>query len=152
MEQGNTKAGTAGKWNARVREWWAVPDRKKQGERFGLGVGLALAVMAAVALYRGLEARTEVLALISAALLGLALVLPDLLYPPAWLVETAFKLTTKALLFVLLILTFYLVFTPLGILLRIIAPDPMKRKWEPDAATYWSERKPRDPTHAEKQF
>jgi hypothetical protein len=34
---------------------------------------------------------------------------------------------------------FYLVITPLGLLLRLFGYDPMKRKFEPAAKTYWIE-------------
>ena len=36
---------------------------------------------------------------------------------------------------------FYLVFTPVGLLLRCFGYDPLERKFEPEAATYWVPRK-----------
>jgi hypothetical protein len=40
---------------------------------------------------------------------------------------------------ILLGLVFYLVFTPMGILMRLTGRDPMRRKWEKSAPTYWIE-------------
>jgi hypothetical protein len=94
----------------------------------------------------------EVLAVISAALLAVSLVLPDLLYPPAWLLETMIKLITRAMLLVALVMIFYLVFAPVGIALRLLGKDPLERRLLPEVSSYWSERKPRDPSRAEKQF
>jgi hypothetical protein len=132
--------------------WWETPDRARQGERFGLGVAVATAVMSALALYRGNESRMEALALISASLLSLALVLPDVLFVPAWALEELFKLSTRALMYVLLAVIFLLVFTPVGIALRLLGKDPLDRKLDPGASSYWIERQPKDPKRVERQF
>ncbi len=94
----------------------------------------------------------EELSMVSAALLATALVYPDALYPVAWLLEEAFKLVTKTLLYVMLVVIFYLVFAPVGIVLRLLGKDPLLQKLDPEADTYWIERKPRDPSRVEKQF
>lgn len=50
--------------------------------------------------------------------------------------------------YVVLAALFYLVFTPLGLFFRLIGRDPLHRRFEPEAATYWISRKtakkPRD--------
>jgi hypothetical protein len=138
-------------WNM-ARDAWRSEEWKKQGERFGLGVALALSVTSAISMYRGLMGRMETLALISAVLLGLALVLPRTLYPAAWLLETAFKTVTKATMYLLLVLIFYLVFSPAGIVLRILGKDILHQKSDPSAPSYWTPKKPTDARRAEKQF
>ncbi|MEM1084356.1 MAG: SxtJ family membrane protein [Verrucomicrobiota bacterium] len=40
---------------------------------------------------------------------------------------------------------FYLIFTPIGLLVRLIGHDPMRRKLEPDAETYWIKRPDGEP-------
>lgn len=139
-------------WVEKARRAWQQDSWKKNGERFGIGLAAAMAVMSAVAMYRGHMARVEVLQVCSVVLLSLALVAPRLLYPAAWLLETAFKTVTKTLMYVLLVLVFYLVFAPVGIALRILGKDPMQRKIDPAAESYWSERKPLDPKRTERQF
>jgi len=53
----------------------------------------------------------------------------------------------------LLGITFYLVITPVGLLLRILGRDPMSRKPDPSAATYWVEHRPdRDPSRYFRQL
>ena len=37
----------------------------------------------------------------------------------------------------LLIAAYYLVFTPVGLLMRLLGRDPMKRRPDPQATTYW---------------
>jgi len=43
---------------------------------------------------------------------------------------------------VLLGLVYYLVLTPIALALRIVGHDPLTRKFEPGATTYWSARPP----------
>ena len=39
----------------------------------------------------------------------------------------------------ILAVTFYLVLTPMGWLMRLLRRDPMRRKLQPEATTYWTE-------------
>jgi Kef-type K+ transport system membrane component KefB len=41
---------------------------------------------------------------------------------------------------VILALVYYLVVTPIGLLLRLLGKDPMTRRLDPKAKTYWIER------------
>lgn len=52
-------------------------------------------------------------------------------YPIGWVVSH-----------VLLGAIYYLVFTPVGLLLRLFGKDPMTRRLEPTAASYWIEHRP----------
>jgi hypothetical protein len=47
---------------------------------------------------------------------------------------------------VLLALIYYGMVTPIGLLMRGLGHDPMGRAFDPDAKTYWVERKPVDDT------
>lgn len=132
--------------------WWRREERAAQGQRFGIGLALALALLSGVSMLRGLMERTETLALASAILLALALLTPRLLAPPSWALEELFKLFTKFLMYFLLVLVFYLIFSPAGIILRVLRKDPLLQKIDPHLKTYWMERKPKDPKRAEKQF
>lgn len=40
----------------------------------------------------------------------------------------------------ILAVVYYLVFTPVGLLMRVLGYDPMQRNFEPEAGTYWKER------------
>jgi hypothetical protein len=42
----------------------------------------------------------------------------------------------------LLLATFYLVLTPIGVVMRLVGHDPLERKFRPEAATYWMEHDP----------
>ncbi len=125
---------------------------KDHGQRFGIGLGLALSVLSGLSMLRGEVQRMDALAMLSAALLAAAFLVPAVLYPFAWVLESLFKAVTRALLHLLLVLVFMLVFAPVGIVLRILGKDPLERKIVQDAESYWIERRPRDPERAEKQY
>jgi len=72
---------------------------------------------------------------------GAALIGSGALYPPALRYPFAiWSAAGKALGWVnsrlMLALLFYLVVTPMGLLMRLVRRDPMARKFEPGAATY----------------
>ena len=55
--------------------------------------------------------------------------------------------------YVILIFLFYGVITPVGLILRLVGRDPLRRKFEPDAPTYWvSPRERRSKEDYFKQF
>jgi hypothetical protein len=55
---------------------------------------------------------------------------------------------------VVLALVYYLVFVPIGLLMRVFGYDPMKRGFDPEAATYWIARDPKasEPKRYFRQF
>ena len=134
------------------RSGFSDPANLKRGQSLGLGLGLALAVTAVIAVSRGRMERMQAAAVASAVLLSLGLILPGLLYAPARVLEEAFKLASRATMYALLALVFYLVFAPVGIALRLLGRDPLQRRLDPSAKSYWQDRKPNPPERAEKQF
>ncbi|TVQ63129.1 MAG: hypothetical protein EA378_02225 [Phycisphaerales bacterium] len=104
---------------------------------FGVALGLAL----------GLGVGLGWLALMMTGGLGLAASLVFLLIPPVrrpmyvgWMLATvpASWLISHALLAAV----YYLVLTPIGLVMRAIGRDPLERAIRPDAPTYWVERAP----------
>jgi hypothetical protein len=85
--------------------------------------------------------------------------LPGLLFPTAlkpvyriWLIFAAGMAWFNTRL--ILGLTFFLVFTPVGIVLKLLGKDLIKEKWDRQATSYWIERtdEPFDPSRYEKQY
>ncbi len=79
----------------------------------------------------------------------LALVIPSIgLVVPGFLKGTYLVSAYAALpiglvvSYVVLAVIYYLVLTPIGLLLRIRGYDPLDRSFEPGADTYWIEREP----------
>jgi hypothetical protein len=135
-----------------IKNWWKNPQAPEQGRKFGYGLGTALAFLAILAMYRGNPSKMETLALCSAVLWAFALVMPKLLYLPAWLIEETVKLVFKITMYLMLFAVFYFVFAPVGIMIRVLRKDPMDAKFDTGAETFWIKRVQRDPSHIEKQF
>jgi hypothetical protein len=52
--------------------------------------------------------------------------------------------------YALLSLMYYLVLTPIGLLMRLLGHDPMQRRWDRTAKSYWTPRKAEE--NAERYF
>jgi hypothetical protein len=53
---------------------------------------------------------------------------------------------------IILAVIFYLLFTPVAIIMRLLGKDPMRRKLEPASGTYRISRQPRAGSHMSRQF
>jgi hypothetical protein len=123
--------------------------------KFGIVFGLVLAAVALVSLWRGREQLVAPLLTGSALLVLLALVKPLLLTP---LYGVMLRIAGYMGWFntrLILVIVYYLVFTPVAVLYRLMGKDPLSRSFDRDAATYWRKKDPgeRDErTHFEKQY
>ena len=109
-----------------------------QGRRFGLTVGGAFLVFAAIAWWRGHPTTTSVLGALGCVLSVAGLVIPTLLGPieRAWmqLAHLISKVTTPIVMGVM----YLLVLTPVGLLRRTLGGNPMVH--EPEGGSYWKSR------------
>jgi hypothetical protein len=117
-----------------------VPARltAAQGRRFGLTVGAAFLVFAAIAWWRGHPTTTAVLGALGGTLSLAGLVIPTLLGPVerAWmrLAHLISKVTTPIVMGAM----YLLVLTPVGLLRRTLGSNPMVH--QPERGTYWKAR------------
>jgi len=114
-------------------------DRKEQ-RKFGLTIGAAFAVLGLLRWAIGGFAHFPQYFLILAAVLcALGLIAPKALQPlfVVW-IKLAIALNW-VMTRVMLSLAFYLMITPVRLIIRLFGDDPLKRAWQPDAATYWEE-------------
>ena len=127
------------------------PDAREL-RRFGLTVG---GVFGALALWplvvRGASPRWWALALAVGLVLP-AVVAPGLLAPAnrLWMSvgEALGWINTRILLGAVC----FLMLTPMGLIMRWLGKDPMRRGFDPNAATYCVSRRPRPATHMTRQF
>lgn len=82
---------------------------------------------------------------VSAAFAVVALALPSILAVPNRLWMQLGLLLAKVVSPIALGILFYLVFTPVGFLMRLSGKDPMRLKLEPEATSYWIKREPPGP-------
>ena len=128
--------------------------KRSDYRKFGLSVGCALLVFTALTIWLEHLIAARVLGALGGFLILAGLALPGALALPyrAWM---AFAhglgwFNTR----LLLILVFYLVLTPLGLIMRLLGKHPLNMKWDPEAESYWVPRKqvPFDPGRCEKHF
>ena len=50
--------------------------------------------------------------------------------------------------FLLLVLIYYLVLTPMGLMMRLFGHDPLARRFQMDRSTYWTRREGSRPAHS----
>lgn len=124
------------------------------GERkFGLTVGIAFLVLGAVSRWRGHELPPRVLWTLGSLLIVSGLVAPAMLAPVqrAWMAaaEVMANFNTR----VILGLLFYVVFTPIGFVMRLVR-DPLARSMRDRERSQWIRRKlePVDRARYEQQF
>lgn len=117
----------------------------KDLRRFGLGFGSGLGLLGALLLWRGRPAWPWVLGGAGAVLL-VAIVLPRALAPLEWLLAKTFRAVTTALTYVLVTLTFYLMITPIGLLMRLLGRDPLGLRFDPERQSYWVDAPPDGPS------
>ena len=118
----------------------AVDTSTKALRSFSWVVGGVLLFIAAVVWWRNdwtVTTATYILGGVGAALIVLGLTAPALLKPiyRVWMalaVVLGFIMTR-----VILTITYYLIITPIGLLLRLFGKDPMQRRLDPEAPSYW---------------
>ena len=114
---------------------------------FAAGWLVCFAVLSGMALSRtGSVLASGVLGSVAVLVPAVGLFVPGLLrvvylasmwttFPIGWLVSH-----------LILAIVFYVVMTPIGLLMRLVGYDPMNRRFDPDAETYWSPQESTDDT------
>ncbi len=114
----------------------SLSPNRRQLRSFGITLGIALLVVAGVLYWRAVPG-VIVVSSIGVLLLIAGLAAPAVLRPlyKPWMalaVLLGFIMTR-----VLLTLIFVLLFIPTGLLMRLFGRDPLRRKLDHDAKTYW---------------
>ena len=131
----------------------AKRETRRKLRNFGLTVGIAFGVLAALLFWRE-KAHYVYFAVISAVFLVFGLLVPVALKPVEKVWMTAANAMGWVMTRVILTVLFFAVFTPIGFLGRLFGKDFLNLKMDPAATTYWIYREPRDLTKEdyEKQF
>ena len=118
--------------------------RSRALRRFGLVMAAAFALLAVLLLFKQRPAGPYALAMAACfALLGVAA--PRVLDPVerAWMKLAGWL--SAVMTYVVLTLAFFLVLTPLGLIRRLFGGDPLRRRRDRNAASYWLPVEPDGP-------
>ncbi len=126
---------------------------KKELRKFGLVLGIFFGLLAVLLLWKD-KSSAVYFVYVSGSFLLLGIVVPIVLRPiyVFWMsiaVVMGFIMTR-----VILSLLFILVFTPVGIGIRLLRKDTLSQKIEKQKSSYWiaRDRKPYDPKSTENQY
>lgn len=127
---------------------------QRNGRKFGLTMAGAATAFALLALYRHRPTTALVLGAMAALFAVFALTVPKLLEPieAVWmaLAQVLGDVNTKILLSVM----YFLVFTPVGLLMRLFGRDTMNQRRRAGVGTNWEDYRGRqhDESHYENMF
>ena len=120
------------------------PVKMGSDRSFGLVFAAVFLLVGGAPLWHGGGVRWWGLGL-AAAFLGVALARPGLLAPLNRVWFRFGLLLHRVVSPLVLGLLFFLVLTPFAVLLRLFGKDPMSRRFDPKASSYWIPRQPPGP-------
>ncbi|MFH1798492.1 MAG: SxtJ family membrane protein [Candidatus Omnitrophota bacterium] len=126
----------------------------KDLRQFGIVLGVILAIFGGIHLIKGHAAARVWFFSGSVAILLCAVFMPRFLKPVYICFTKIAKIIGWVNTRIILILVYYLILTPIGIVLRMIGKDPLTRKIDKNAETYWIKPQKTIPSREslEKQF
>ena len=108
---------------------WGILEGKQKILFFSISesaVPMTRNILLGIAAYCGVFA-----AIFPKALLPLYIILTAVAYPIGLVVS-----------YVVMLIMYFLIITPIGLVMRLVGRDPMHRKFDPAASTYWIKRAP----------
>lgn len=108
--------------------------------RFGFNLGLGLNILGCIMFYRGREHFIYFSTIGSLALM-LAILRPGLLKPLKKVLDLVISAFGKTVNMITLLAAFYLIFTPISLLLRLLGKDLLHQKINTSANSYWTRHK-----------
>ena len=130
-------------------------QREKQLRQFGLMVGGVLILIGLWKLYQGKhETARLILWLVGGLLVITGSIVPTLLTPVYWIWMKLAHLLGWVNTRLLLGIIFFVIITPMAIVMKVFGRDALNRKVDKDVDSYWIPRPPIESVkeHCERQF
>jgi hypothetical protein len=123
-----------------IEEIKSIKSGKRELRQFGITIGIVLGLLGLLFLWREKEWFSYLL-IVSIVFLFFGLALPALLKPIHKIWMTLALLIGWLVTGVIIIVLFYLVVTPIGLLARLFGKDFLDTKIDRDVNSYWIPRK-----------
>jgi hypothetical protein len=111
---------------------------RPQLRRFGLAFGGGLTLLSTLLWWRDKPLAPWTFGA-AAAIVLMALLAPRLLAPLEWLLERIFKAVTAVVTYLILTLVYFVVMTPVGLVLRAFGRDTFGKRFDRTRASYWQD-------------
>jgi hypothetical protein len=136
-----------------IEEIKKIRSEKKELRQFGITMGIVLALLAGLLLWRGKDYYFYLL-ILSIMFFFTGLTLPVILKPLHKIWMTLAILMGWFVTRLIMIILFYLVVTPIGLLTRLCGKDFLDTQFKKNVNSYWIPRKTTklDKTNYENQF
>lgn len=112
----------------------------KELRKFGFNLGLGLNILGCIMFYRHREHFIWFSSIGSAGII-LAIFCPIALSPLKRILDKLISIIGWFTSFISICIVFYLIFTPVAILLKIFGKDLLKQRMDKKSSTYWTKRK-----------
>ena len=129
-----------------------IRNKNSDFRSFGITIGIILILIAAFLLWKGKDlSQAFFISGFILCLFGVAI--PIILKPVYWISMIFATILGWVMTRVILSLLFYLIFTPIGLILRLFGKKLLELSWKEENSTYWNYRtdKPEKEDY-EKQF
>jgi hypothetical protein len=120
-------------------------SQRRRLRRFGLTIGCAFVILALLLLWRG-KVSWPIFAAAGGLSLILAAFLPGLLGPVERVWMKGALLLGWVMTRLILGVIFITLFTPAGLILRLLGKDPLELRFRKEAVSYWRPREDQDPS------
>ncbi|NIT61855.1 MAG: hypothetical protein GWN00_38340 [Aliifodinibius sp.] len=120
-------------------------NNDKKLRNFGLVMAIGCGILGGIFLLKGFYAWRYLFAAGGFFLIS-GLIFPLILMPIEWIWMKVAHVLGIFMTYVLLTITYYILVTPLGLIMRLFGNDPMKRRFKRDEESYWVEVDPEGPT------
>jgi len=109
---------------------------KKELRRFGISAGVALFILSLILF---LKHNSRFVYFISASIifLSVGLLIPRYLKPIHFILSKIWAVISQLITKLVLVIAYYLIFTPIGLLMRAVKKDQLAKKIDKEAKTYW---------------
>ena len=130
-----------------------IKGEKSDLRKFGITVGIILMIIAGFLFWKEKKS-FQMLLSIGAVLYVFGLAIPIVLKPIYWMWMTFATILGWIMTRVILILLFYAILTPIGLISSVFGKQFLELKWNKTNITYWNNRKIHllEKTQYEKQF
>ena len=116
-----------------------IKSEKSDLRKFGITIGVILLIIAGFLFWKEKES-FQILLTFGVTLCILGIVIPFILKPIYWVWMIFATILGWILTRVILSLLFYVIFTPIGLILRLFGKQFLEFKWNKTDSTYWNYR------------